>query len=324
MRYLLSLTLAVSVCGLMLVTATATAATPLVSAEPQTTRYQLTEEWSVSAQGPIHLREKRVKATYHIDLIDHGMDSAEIRRLQIRFVQVAVDAEIPAQKRTGSFDSRTPPAKLVVDHHELVRPIALLGQSLQLGFRPGGILTNVDGVDAVSRRLDEMYDEFLRGSEQDLYTREMERQRIQGEELCRAWQDVFLVRHSDLAESELPQERTSEVVVIACIPSESWMRRLTLPTVQSFQVTPQSDGLVKIIKTATLAELKSELTTIGNVPWRYDPKELKGETTLTARPDGRVEMQSSSVTAVLSTTLSLGMEVPIQMTIRHSTELSRP
>lgn len=286
-------------------------------------RYQLTEEWSVSAQGPVHLREKQIKATYQLEVTDQDAEPDGNRRLKVHFKQVAVDVNVPAQKRKGHFDSQNPPAKNNVEHHELIRPMALWGQTLELTFSPEGMLKDVAGTDTVSRRLDELYDQSLRGSEQDLHTREMERQQILAEDLCRRWAEVFMCRNSDRAVANAPPGRMTELVIIACIPSESWMKPLDLPVLETVQVRSMENGIVQVVKLADLSEPKSVRTTIGSVEWMYDPQSAKRETTLQVRRDGRIEKMNSTSTVVLATTLSLGTEIPIQMTIRHSTEMSR-
>lgn len=286
-------------------------------------RYQLTEEWSVSAQGPVHLREKQVKATYQLDVMDQGAAPDGNRRLKVHFRQVAVEANVPAQKRKGNFDSQNPPTKSSVEHHELIRPHALWGQTLELTFSPECVLKDVAGTDAVSRRLDELYDQFLRGSEQDLHTREMERQRILAEDLCRRWADVFICCHADGTGADAAPPRMTEMGVIACIPSESWMKPIRLPVLETVQITSMGDGVVQIVKSANLTEPQTVRTNIGSVAWMYDPQSAKRESTLQVRRDGRVEKLNSTSTVILATTLSIGADVPIQMTIRHATEMSR-
>lgn len=290
--------------------------------QERVTRYQLVEEWSVAAQGPVYLRETRVKETYQLDVTDQGVDSEAKRRLQVRFVQVAVEADVPAQKRKGSFDSEHAPTDLTVEHHELVRSIALSGQTLTLVFAPDGKLIEISGTEPVIRRLDEIYDKDLRGSEQDLHTRDFERQRLTGGELCQTWADVFMAHQPSLRDGMERREIKSEVTCNACIPSESWMRRVTLPITESIQSLPQSEGSTTVEKTAVLADSQSVETSIGGVAWKYDPRELKRTLSMQVGPDGRVDSMSSMLTAVLSTTLSLGNDIPIQMTIRHATQLS--
>lgn len=286
-------------------------------------RYQLTEEWSVSAQGPVHLREKQIKATYQLEVTDLGAAANGNRQLKVRFKHVAVEANVPAQKRKGHFDSQQPPAKLNVEHHELIRPLALWGQTLDVTFSPEGTVKEIAGTDVISRRLDEFYDQFLRGSEQDLHTRGMERHQISAEELCHRWGDMLVCSNADRTAIDAAPARMTEMVVVACIPSESWMQTIGLPVLETVQVTQLDDGVVQIVKSANLTEPKSVRTTIGSVAWIYYPQSAKRESTLQVRRDGRVEKLHSSSTAVLASTLSLGTEVPIQMTIRHATEISR-
>ena len=182
-------------------------------------RYQLVEEWSVAAQGPVRLREKRVKTSFELDVTDLEFDSAGRRGLKIHFAQAAAEANVPAQGRHAEFDSKKPPQELGLEDHELIGPIALWTQTLRLAFAPDGNLIEISGADGASRRLDEMYDKFLRGSEQDLYTRGIERQKISGEDLRRIWSDVFVGRKSDLGSKDEPLERSSEASFMACIPS---------------------------------------------------------------------------------------------------------
>lgn len=286
-------------------------------------RYLLTEEWSVSAQGPVHLREKQVKATYQLEVADQGVALNGNRRLTVHFKQVAVEANIPAQKRKGNFDSQHPPVKLNVEHHELIRPLALWGQTLTFTISPEGTLKEAAGTDGVSRRLDKLYDQFLRGSEQDLHTREIELHQVSAVDLCRRWGDLFVCCNVDRTKVDAAPGRRNEMVVIACIPSESWMKPIEIPVLETVQVTTLSEGNVQIVKSANLTEPKTVRTTIGAVAWRYDPLSAKRESTLQVRRDGRVEKLNSTSTVVLATTLSIGAEVPIQMTIRHATEMSR-
>lgn len=293
----------------------------LAAADPVPVRYRWIDEWSIAAQGPIYLREKCVKSTYHLDVTDLGLDSERHHRLRVQIVDVVVDAEIPAQKRRGRFDSRTAPEDFAIEHHELIGPIAMCGRSLTLRFLPGGILTEVAGTDAVSRRLDDLYDRFLRGSEQDVRTREIERECLTSNELCRKWQDAFAARSAAKMRSA---DGLSEATIVACIPSESWMKRITLPVVTAIEESPGDHGFTKIVATSKLADARRVQTMIGDVEWSYEPKELHGETTLTFHPDRRIEKFTSSVTTVLATTISLGMEIAIQMTIRQATELTRP
>ena len=101
------------------------------------------------------------------------------------------------------------------------------------------------------------------------------------------------------------------------------MTRVALPVSETVQFTPLTDGGAKIEKMAVLAESKLVRTTIGGTEWSYAPQEAKCETAIEVRPDGLVKKFNASQAAVLSTTLSLGMDIPIQMTIRQSRELSR-
>lgn len=286
-------------------------------------RYQLVEEWSVAAQGPVHLREKRVKATYQLEakVLDAMADGKW--PLEIRFVQVSAEAEISAQKRKGQFDSTKQSAEQSVEHHELINAIALSGQTLRLTFSPDGTLSEVTGLDPVLRRLDELYDKSLRGSEQDLNTRDIERQRLMSEELCRTWADLFVVGSADRQATEPTRQRAAKATVMACIPSESWMKSVTVPVTETVRLKSEPDGRTKIETSAVLAESQLVRTMIGSAPWSYEPKEIKRETTALVCPDGLVEKRNSSLAAVLSTTLTLGQDVPVQMTIRHSTELIR-
>lgn len=310
--------------GLLYAVAAGPAAAEDAPEHKRAVRYQLIEEWSIAAQGPVHLREKRVRAKFQLDVTDLGVDSMGQRRLEIRFAQVAVEADIPAQKRMGEFDSENPPEEFTLEHHELAGPIALLGQTLQLTFAPDGTLTAIGGTEGASRRLDEMYDKFLRGSEQDLHTRDIERRKISPEELRRSWADAFVGRKADRTPTDQPLERSAEAVFMACIPTESWMTQVAIPVAETVRFTPRADGGAQVDKTAVMAESKFVRTTMGGVDWTYTPAEAKCETTIEIAPNGLVESINSSRTAVLSSTLSVGADVPIQMTITHSTELSRP
>lgn len=287
-------------------------------------RCQLVEEWSIAAQGPVHLREKQVKATYQLDATDLGEDADGNRHRRIQFVHVAVEAKIPAQRREGSYDSDTPSEEVMVDDYELIRPMALSGQTLELVLAPDGSLIEVRGTDTVTRRLDELYDKYLRGTEQDLFTRDFERERITTEQLCRTWADVFVVGDADRADAEQQRERKAEAAFTACIPTESWLTRCTAPVTETVRFAPAaSDDTVAINKTAVLAESRTARGEIGGGTWTWNPTEVNRQTTIQFRPGGGVDNMSSSLTAVLATTLSIGNDIPIQMTIRHATEFSR-
>ena len=261
--------------------------------------------------------------SFQLDATDLGVDASGQRTIELHFVQVAVEADIPAQKRMGAFDSENPPEEFALEHHELAGPIALLGQTLRLTFATDGTLTAIGGTDGASRRLDEMYDASLRGSEQDLHTRDIERRKISPEGLCRSWADVFVGHKADRTQTDQPLERPAEAVFMACIPSESWMTHVAIPVAETVQFAPRADGGAKVDKTAAMAESKFVRTTIGGVDWSYTPAEAKCETTIEIAPNGLVESIDSTRTAVLSSTLSVGAGVAIQMTITHSTELSR-
>jgi hypothetical protein len=290
--------------------------------EAEPVRYKLVEEWSIAAQGPVHLREKSVKETYQLDVTNAGDDADGNRQLQIRFAHVAVEAKIPAQRRAGSYDSDTPPEEVTVDDYEVIRPMALSGQTLELVFAPDGSLTEVKGTDAVTRRLDELYDKYLRGAEQDLFTRDFERERVTSEALCRSWADVFVVRDAERNETE--QQRKAEAAFTACIPTESWLCRCTAPVTETVRFAPAaSNESVTIKKTAILADSQMARGDIGGATWTWSPTELKRDTTIRFQPDGLVDNMSCTLTAVLATTLSIGNDIPIQMTIQHATELSR-
>jgi hypothetical protein len=290
---------------------------------PQPEHYELVEDWSVAAQGPVHLREKRVTATYRIDVSEQNQPSGSDRTLHVRFVDAAVNAGIPAQRRSGNFDSRKPPGKLVVEHHELIRPLSLWQQTLNLQYTPDRELQAVTGDGAVLGRLDDLYDEHLRGSEQDLYTRAFERERLGADALRRSWAALLLVPARELLPTPIPRERETDVEFIACIPSESWMTTVALPLKESINVAPAPDGTFTITQSASLSRIDTVETTIGDTPWKYTPQTADRTVTLRVQPDGRVVSLSSSARTVLQTILSLGNDVPITMTIEHAHELSR-
>jgi len=286
---------------------------------PPVQKYQLIEEWSVDAQGPVHLRQKEVKATYQLDVKELGLDAESRRQLQVHVSQVAVKADISAQQRKGSYDSANPPKSLSIDDHELIRPMALLGQTFVLKYDKQGVLKQVEGTEPAVRKLGELYDDHLRGSEQDLHTREFERERLSGSELIRAWADVFI---SPLAETDAT-ETTGELHCTACIPSESWMRRVALPVAETIETRMNADGTATIEKTARLKDAKAVETSIGETNWKYTPSKAEKTTNVKRTSNGRVEEMSSVTTVELSTVLSLGNDIPIQMSIRHTTKLSK-
>lgn len=231
--------------GLLYAVAARPTAAADAPAQREIVRYHLSEEWSVAAQGPVHLREKRVRSNFQLDATDLGVDASGQRTIELHFVQVAVEADIPAQKRMGAFDSENPPEEFALEHHELAGPIALLGQTLRLTFATDGTLTAIGGTDGASRRLDEMYDASLRGSEQDLHTRDIERRKISPEGLCRSWADVFVGHKADRTQTDQPLERPAEAVFMACIPSESWMTHVAIPVAETVQFAPCADGGAK-------------------------------------------------------------------------------
>jgi len=309
----------ISLCSIALLAFAFSAVSHACADDSQPVRYQLTEEWSIAAQGPVHLREKRVKAIYQLDVTDLANDADGNRHRKIQFVHGAVNAEIPAQKREGKFDSDKPD-DVTVDDYELIRPMAFSGQPLELVFAPDGSLIEVQGTAAVSDRLDDLYEKHLQGTEQDLFTHDFERERVTSEALCRSWADVFVVRDADREDAE----REAEAVFTGCIPTESWLCRCTAPVKETVRVSPAaSDDSITINKTTELADVQTTRGEIGGGTWTWMPTELKHETTIRSQPDGVVHEMSSTLTAVLATTLSIGNDIPIEMTIRHATELSR-
>jgi len=291
-------------------------------ASPVVYRYQLTEEWSIGAHGPVYLREKRVKATYDLDVAPRVSQSGE-RSLELHFVRVVVEASVPAQNRSGRYDSAKPLADQPIRHHELIRPAALQDLRLSLKLDADGRLAAVTGSEAAVRRLDDLYDQFLRGSEQDQNTREFERQRLIAESLRDAWKSVFMrPRHDDTGAVSVEQSLT-EARVVACIPTESWMRWVSVPVNQTVTRTAGEKGRTIVKSSASLGPAQLVETTMGDVGWSYTPEQLQFDSSQTVNAEGLVEEFKSSATGVLASTLSLGSEVPIRMTIRHQTELAR-
>lgn len=300
------------------------ASAPLVAADPaQVAHYELQVEWSVDAQGPVHLREKHVTASYRIDVTDVSPPGRSGESLRIHFAEADIQADIPAQKRSGSFDSRQVPEKLSLDHHELVRPVALWQQTFDLKYTPQHVLLDVTGAESAMRRLDELYDDHLRGTEQDLNTRAFERDRLNADSLRTAWAPLFLVSVTDHPPAMSPLQSAIDAEFIACIPSESWMATVELPLTETVTAQRTSDGLLAVTRSAVLARQDQVETTIGGIPWSYTPQEVQSLVKVDVQPDGRVQRLDSSAQAVLQTTLSLGMDVPITMTIRHVRSLKR-
>lgn len=289
---------------------------------PQAEQYELIDDWRVSAQGPI-LREKRVVATYALEVTDVSQPGDPGRTLQVRVVDVAVDAKIPAQRRSGNLDSRRLPETLDIEHHELVRPLSLWQRRFDLTFTPENILQEVTGADEAVQRLAELYDEHLRGSEQDLYTRQIERDRLDSAALRKSWASLFLIPAGEFQESAAPHEVVTEIEFIACIPSESWMTTVRLPLSESVTATQQQDGTTTITRTGELAQSETVETVIGDGSWKYAPQTAERKVMLKVRPDGRVESYNASAQTFLQSTLSIGKDVPITMTIEHSRTLSR-
>ena len=286
-------------------------------------KYQLVEEWSVDAQGPVYLRAKSVKATYELEVTDLGTATDGKRTLEVKFVAASVHAEIPAQGREGQYDSQTADADFEVEHHELVRPMALFEQTLRLKYSSDGVLKTIEGTESAMKRLDEIYNEHLRGSEQDSNTRDLERERLSEESLRKAWSNVFLVRDRERLQTGRA-ERTGVASVMACIPSESWMKEVSVPVTESVTIKEQRDtGGARIEKKTVLAESKTVRTRIGDAAWKYDAATVTRETTTLVDSHGRVESLRSDLSADLASVLTLSEEIPIRMTIRHATELSK-
>ena len=124
-------------------------------------------------------------------------------------------------KRSGSFDSRQVPEKLSLEHHELMRPVALWQQTFDLKYSPQHILLDVTGAESAVRRVEELYDDHLRGTEQDLNTRAFERNRLNADSLRAAWAPLFHVPVSDLPPAMSSLQSVTDAEFIACIEEDA-------------------------------------------------------------------------------------------------------
>lgn len=288
------------------------------------THYRFVDQWTVSAEANGYVRRKEVKSTMWLTATDHGTDEKGRRSIDVLVTRVAVCVDVPAQKRKAEIYSDDEQTVEKLAAYELARPIAFLGQTVRLIFEPDGRLSQVEGTDRLCKRLDELYDRDFRGSEEDLLTREIERELLGELALCEAWTAAFVAHVPAALRTKGQAREACERRLTACVPSESWLRRIAAPLARSSTLQIEHDGHARLHQTMTLQDAKRIEAQIGPCKWSYEPVEATGETTVDLLPGGVVESMNSDLSVSLSSSLTLdGRDIPLKMTIAHAAEIAK-
>ncbi|MCA9097604.1 MAG: hypothetical protein KDA36_04435, partial [Planctomycetaceae bacterium] len=256
---------------------------PLIAAPPEGERVigrrKLHEEWRVTATANGYVRRESliVDSIIRLSTPFEQPDSGE-RKIDLLTEQVKVQVDVPAQKRTAQFDSGTDTPDTTLTAFELVRPVAFHQRKLTLSFNPNGTLTEIEGTEPVIRRINEIYDRDLRGSEADLHTREYSAALSSPSYLRQVFSDLICTpgaapldtsSNSSLALSGLT---SIELPALACIPSESWLQLIHLKVRPTITNTKTESGKTSLTRSYDFLHFDEIKTEIGPVPWSYELK----------------------------------------------------
>lgn len=302
----------------------ATAAPP--ESETLIGRRSLREEWRVTASANGFVRKESVAVDTVLRLSAPANQSdREKHRINLVTEKINVQVDVPAQKRAASFDSNSNSYDTPQTAFELIRPVAFHKQSLVFDFDQFGVLVKVGEVDPILRRINELYDRDLSGSEADLYTRDFTISLASPDYLRQVWQDLIFAsipvedQHpSTQGLSSQGDQTPSEVPALACIPSESWLQLLQLKVrLVSETSEAEKNGTLSLRRYEFLpfSSIKSE---IGPSPWNYELKAGEASTRMIFGKDRLIEESEKQYRIELNTILFLNdREIPVFMVIEH-------
>lgn len=308
---------------------------PLFGAPPETETLighrKFHEEWRVtsSANGYVRRESLVVDSLLRLSLPSPQPESGD-RKVDVLTERVEVHVDVPGQKRTAHFDSVNGTLETPLSAFELIRPVSLLQSKLTFSFNPQGQLQKVEGTEPVIRRINELYDRDLRGSEADLHTREYSVALCSPSYLRQVWSDLICT--PGVASLEIPSnsspsssDTTSiELPALACIPSESWLQLIHLKVRPTITKTKTESGKTSLTRSYDFLHFNEIKTEIGPAPWSYELKIGTASTRILFDDKHFVEEADKQFRIELNTTLSLNdREIPVFMVIEHLLQ-SRP
>jgi len=308
---------------------------PLIAAPPEVERVigrrKLREEWRVTATANGYVRRESLIVDSILRLsLPAEQPASGVRKIDLLTEQVKVQVDVPAQKRTAQFDSDTDTPDTTLTAFELVRPVAFHQQKLTLSFNPNGTLTEIEGTEPVIRRINELYDRDLRGSEADVHTREYSTALSSPSYLRQVFSDLICTSLSGPLDPTFESTPSAsdppsiELPALACIPSESWLQLIHLKLRPTLTKTKTESGKTSLTRSYDFLHFDEIKTEIGPAPWSYELKIGTASTRILFDDKHFVEEADKQFRIELNTTLSLNdREIPVFMVIEHLLQ-SRP
>lgn len=298
-------------------------------------RYEISHQAKIAMRANGFVREKTIQVNYGVLVT---CSSEKPNRLTLKFLQVDVDAAVPAQGRTGGYQSVSIPKSEDFRHYEFALPASFLNQSITLEYSDEGVLTKIQGLDEVRTRLREHYEKHLQGTEAETFTLAAELDQISESRQLQFWRDLVLF---DKRWDDGNDDRVSALVwqTQACVPSESWLAQIEIPIRRSGQVNDafgQSNG--ELADSSSSSEERAftesfELETdglsrkkisIGPCPWSFQPTEFQKSLSVELDDDRFVLSADRNVEIKVWSLLTIGQkDVVAEIEIQELTKVKQ-
>lgn len=285
-----------------------------------TSKYILIDKYYASASAGI-LREKTVTARYDLTVKCGPLADDGGRELNVRVNKVLVEVDVPAQKRTGAFDSSTDKADMKLTSFELLRPVSLVGSNLSFRLGADGNVQSVKGLDAVEKKLGNLFDENFRGTEVDQYARDLELEHVGESRMKEEWGSLL---QSTVSPAAQPKDSPRAAFHIdAAVPSEIWITPLEFTGALASERN-KSGGTTVVRRTGDFKTDRAVETKIGPCDWSYQVAEGTLENTSTHDDSGRLRSATRRISAEIDSTIAIsGKDVHLDMTVQHEWELKK-